>query len=182
MSIKANNRFLVATASLLLLAIVVFSSCLENCGGKKEPPIASQQSGAEITVYFTKSRGSNTVTEGVVRPVPVEADSQLEYALEQLLKGPSNTESVQGFYSEIPKGTRLLEVADNNGKLTINLSRQFTSGGGSNSIKQRMAELEQTVRSVAKDQPVFVTVEGQKLETMGGEGLEVEQPITNNPG
>ena len=193
MAIKPTNRFILAMIPLLLLGVIVFSSCF---GGCHKPTVTTlpptPASPAEVTVYFTKSKGSNTVTEGVVRPLPRPVASasnhdatrirRLHYAIESLLAGPTNDESLQGFYSEIPKGTQLLGIEEKDGQLHVNLSRQFTSGGGSNSIKQRVAELTQTIISSGNGkQPVLVDVEGQKLEIAGGEGLELDQPVTGNP-
>ena len=63
----------------------------------------------------------------------------------------------------------------------MNLSKEFASGGGSNSIKQRMDQVTKTVLAVEKSKPVFIDVEGKKLEILGGEGLEIPSPLTNEP-
>ena len=191
-SIKPTNRFIIAMIPLFLLGIIVFSSCLSTCG-KHVPvvmPPSTPPAANEVTVYFSKSRGTDTVTEGVVRQMPETPAGtpgasiiRLHNALDALLQGPTPDESVTGFFSEIPKGTRLLGISEKGGQLHVNLSKQFTSGGGSNSIKQRVAELTQTITSTASNkEPVVVDVEGQRLDTAGGEGLEVDQPVnTGNP-
>ena len=100
-----------------------------------------------------------------------------DLAIEELLKGPNHEESVQGYYSEIPKGTRLLGVTEENGQVHINLSRQFVTGGGSNSQKQRAEELKRTILGMANGIEVMVEIEGEKLSALLGEGLEIPNPL-----
>lgn len=141
-------------------------------------PITEQPT--EVTVFFTKSKGNASVTEGVVRKLP-PTDSEspvkplpVQFAVQELLKGPSENEVKLGFFSEIPKGTRLLSVTESKTGLEINLSKEFVSGGGSNSMVQRMAELRNTVvSSSGQKEQIHIQIEGQPLETAGGEGLEI---------
>ena len=165
--------------SLLLLAVLVLTSCVRpsplqgNKGLTPQHPTADQ-----VTVFFSKNRGSQIVTEGVVRDIPQQPTQEpLEFALTELLQGPNTVESTQGFFSEIPKGTRLIGMSHQNNTIQINLSGQFTSGGGSNSMQQRLAELSKTILAAEKEKPVYVSIEGQELKVLGGEGVMVNEPI-----
>ncbi|MBX2860858.1 MAG: GerMN domain-containing protein [Vampirovibrio sp.] len=141
-------------------------------------PSPQYQAKDEVVIYFSKAAGSQIQTEPVVRPVPQASQKNLlDFALFKLLEGPTDEESVHGFFSEIPKGTRLLAVQDLQDQIRVNLSKQFVSGGGSNSIQQRLAELTQTILSVEPKRPVYLDVEGKELKVLGGEGLIVEEPI-----
>ncbi len=133
---------------------------------------------ASITIYFTKSRGTQTVTEGVIRHIPKSyAHSDTQYVIETLLEGPNEEESILGFFSEIPKGTRLVGVTETDDAIRINLSEQFISGGGSNSKQQRLAELKRTINSLSTDKHVYVDINGKELEILSGEGVEVAEPL-----
>jgi spore germination protein GerM len=136
----------------------------------------------EVVIFFSKSRGSEIVTEGVIRELPKplvkeEGPKQLEFALTQLLQGPSKEELGRGFFSEIPKGTQMLGVIPKDETLRVNLSQKFTEGGGSSSMQQRLKELSQTVLAVERKKPVYVDIEGQELQVLGGEGVMVDEPI-----
>ena len=157
-----------------------------------EPGQPGQHAAKEaVIVYFSKSQGNETVTEGVVRPYPGKHthDEALNLALQQLLKGPSDAESVQGYFSEIPKGTRLIGITrhgDGQGPgqrqgIRVNLSHQFKSGGGAHSMRQRLQELKRTIADVALPEPVYIDIEGVQLDLLGGEGLEVHEPINRDP-
>lgn len=137
----------------------------------------------EVTLYFSKAKGPENIIEPVVRKVPADKITKpsaewLKFAVEQLLIGPNKQESIHGYFSEIPKGARLLGVSTTSKNIIIDLSTQFTSGGGANSMSQRLKELRGTVKSLSPVKPVIITIEGKPLELLGGEGLEVTEPIT----
>lgn len=178
---QAASRWIQPGVWLLMLAVVI----VPLIGCRQETPTlpdqtsqAGTQTRNEVVVYFTKSRGTEPVTEGVVRHIPADyTGSDLEYAIRELLAGPNEEESLLGFFSEIPKGTRLIAVSEENGKVKVDLSRQFTSGGGANSMQQRLAEMKQTILEAEQSKDVFLSVEGELLETLAGEGVEVGEPL-----
>ncbi len=160
---------------LLVVVLLIAGVVLWN-GGKKTVPLygANNLPPDAVTVFFSKYQGNHSIVENVVRDLPKEMQGEpLQFALTELLKGPTAEEKTQGFYTEIPKGTKLLSLKQSNNTLTINLSRQFTDEGGSTSVIQRVEELKQTVFSVDRTHKINVAVEGKPLEVLGGEGLEV---------
>ena len=80
--------------------------------------------------------------------------------------------------STIPAGTKLLASAIKSDGLHINLSKEFTQGGGSTSMQGRIAQVLYTATSRNPDMPVWIDVEGKALEALGGEGVEIKQPLT----
>jgi spore germination protein GerM len=135
-----------------------------------------------VAIFFSKYQGNQSIVDNVIRKLPPDARHEpLQFALTELLKGPNPEEKSQGFYSEIPKGTRLLSLKQDKESVTINLSRQFETGGGSNSMTQRFEELKQTVFSVDSTHKINLTVEGKPLDILGGEGLEVQDSLTRQP-
>ncbi len=153
-------------------------------GPLKPPDLSAGQSKVntdEVVIFFSKAKGAENITEAVTRPVPsVNQQNQLEFAIQQLLIGPNNDESIHGYFSEIPKGARLLSITKTDKEITVDLSKQFTSGGGANSMAQRLTELKSTIKDIEPSKPVYVTIEGQSLELLGGEGLEITEPINKS--
>lgn len=147
-----------------------------------DPQTVSQQS---VMVYFSKSKGSEMVTEPVSRklpePKPETSKEMIRYAMAELLKGPTEKEQDLGFYSEIPGDTRLLSVKETNSRIDIDVSGEFASGGGSSSMVQRLQQIIKTVVSVRQKKPVYLKVDGKSLEVLGGEGVMVHEPITDDP-
>ncbi len=78
----------------------------------------------------------------------------------------------------IPAGTKLLSSKIKDDGLHIDLSKEFSQGGGSTSMQGRIAQVLYTATSRNPDMPVWIAVEGKQLEALGGEGVEIKQPLT----
>lgn len=158
-------RFLFLVFSFCLL----FSSC--SIGSKRS-------SGSQITLYFTKADPELGVALiPVHRKIP-KGKTAYEVALKELFLGP-NLEEQKNFNlkTEIPEGTRLISIKEDPKSVDLNISSQFLSGGGSETMQVRFRQLRETVLSLAKGRPVYLYIDGQKAKTIGGEGLEVPQPL-----
>jgi spore germination protein GerM len=128
---------------------------------------------AEITVtgYLIESRGNRFVAV----PVPVKAKNS-EEAIATALKDII-TEKKDNLYSAIPENTQILDLAIVNNDIRLNLSKEFTKGGGSASMKGRLVQLLYTATSLNPSANLFLSIDGKPLEDLGGEGLEVSQPL-----
>ena len=60
----------------------------------------------------------------------------------------------------------------------VNLSKEFTSGGGSASMSSRLAQVIYTATSSQRGDRVWISIEGKPLENLGEEGLIINQPMT----
>jgi spore germination protein GerM len=136
-----------------------------------------QQTAAQtVQVYWVKEASGKF--EGVPTKLGVKQagkpDATLQAAFNSLLAGPKDA-SVS---SEIPKGTKLRSLSVKNDGVYVDLSAEFTSGGGSNSMTGRLGQVIYTATSLKPNTKVWISVEGKPLELLGGEGLEVAQPST----
>ena len=98
----------------------------------------------------------------------------LKSALSDLLTGTEDSQQ----YSEIPSNTRLLSMSIESDGVHLNLSEDFVSGGGSNSMISRLAQVLYTATSIEPSTQVWLEVSGEPLTLLGGEGIEIEQPLT----
>jgi spore germination protein GerM len=98
-----------------------------------------------------------------VRPVKrAVAGPGAKAALEELLKGPTDTELSQGLSTEIPAGTRLNSLRVGNGTANADFSSEIRNyGGGSARVQAIMDQIQNTI--MANDdsvKTVVVTVDG----------------------
>ncbi len=104
-------------------------------------------------------------------------ENSLENALKELVSGSKRTERLEGEYTEIPAGTKLLSFKEDDNSISINLSKEFEEGGGAQSVQARLLQLVKTVNLYKENKPVYLYIEGKKAEYLGGEGIYVEQPL-----
>lgn len=134
-----------------------------------------------VTVYFIGQDSSNSeVYKAVKREYDETIDgSKIKYAVKALVAGPTSFEKSKGVYSEIPSGTSVISVNEDAGKVIVNLNAAFEGGGGTDSTYKRIYQLIKTVkRNTTK--PVYLYIEGQKADVIGGEGIMITQPLDEN--
>jgi spore germination protein GerM len=98
-----------------------------------------------------------------------------ENAVRALLTEPVDSiERDLGFTSAIPAATVLHSVTVDGSIATVDLSQEFTSGGGSLSMEARVAQIVFTVTQFAGIDHVRFALDGVPVTTIGGEGLMVD--------
>lgn len=132
------------------------------------------QSQAKTYWLSANSDKLDFVTNAVSVQKSANKNQVLQTALEQLLSQTPNPPAS----TAIPSGTQLLSLKMSDKGVYLNLSDAFTQGGGSESMAGRLGQILYTASSVDPNMPVWISVEGKLLETLGGEGLMLEQPIT----
>ncbi len=140
-----------------------------------EPQPITQQE--QIQVAWLDTTGTNVRLTGKTVTFPESVSSQeiLEEAFNQLLAGPSNSAE---YTTTIPEGTQLLNLETTAEGVKVDLSQEFTSGGGSAAMSARVAQIIYTASTIDANTPVWISVEGEPLENLGGEGITVSQPMT----
>lgn len=134
-----------------------------------------------VNVFFI---GQNANKEEVYKAVNREYDenidgSKIKFAIRSLITGPKMDEQSKGVYSEIPAGTKILSIQETPDKVIINLNSAFENGGGTESLYKRLYQLIKTAkRNTSK--PVYLYIEGNKAEVIGGEGIMLTQPLSDN--
>ncbi|MEO1432131.1 MAG: GerMN domain-containing protein [Cyanobacteria bacterium J06633_8] len=129
------------------------------------------------TVYWLEPSGTsfNLVPQGI----QVQADKSnpskfLEAAFNTLLAGPTEGSGS----SAIPKETKLLSIKTDKDEVRVNLSDDFQFGGGSASMIGRVGQVVYTATALNPKAKVYLELNGEQVEVLGGEGLELEQPLT----
>jgi spore germination protein GerM len=105
----------------------------------------------------------------------VKPERVLQAAVETLLAQPPADAK---YTTAIPPGTKLLSLAVDQTGIHLDLSQEFTSGGGSASMSSRLAQIIYTVSTTSDREPIWISVEGKPLENLGEEGIMISQPMT----
>lgn len=133
----------------------------------------------QSTLYWLSFDGDTVALNPATIELPAEGTSSadaLEVAFTNLMSGPDSAGAATG----IPEGTTLLALSVESDGVHVDLSEDFTFGGGSASMIGRLAQVVYTATALEPDAPVWLSVEGEPLTLLGGEGLEVRQPITRD--
>ncbi len=136
----------------------------------------------EVVPYFFLTEVDGTGGPFLVpvhREVP-ETVGVARAALEMLLAGPSAGElsSTPAISSAAPAGTELLGISIADGVATVDLSAEFESGGGSLSIRGRLAQLVFTLTRFSTVDSVVLQIEGETVEEFSSEGIAIDGPLT----
>jgi len=130
-----------------------------------------------IRAYFVLD--GDVGIEGLVptlREVP-ETTAVARSAMEALLRADILAD-YDHLASAIPAGTRLLGLTIRDGIATVDLSREFESGGGTTTTLYRLGQVTYTLTQFPTVRAVLFRVEGQTVTTFGSEGLVLDGPQT----
>lgn len=146
----------------------------------QSPPLQSdtpvQSSAAEVYWLDMGSDRLELVSQPLNTPESTTGNAEvvLTTALETLLDGPQNA----AHSTTIPPEARLRGIEVKADGVHVDLSADFTTGGGTTSMTGRVAQILYTATSLDPNTPVWLAIESEPLEILGGEGLMIRQPLT----
>ena len=146
----------------------------------QQPAVQPQQK-VYVNVFFI---GQNDAKEEVYKAVKRQYDetidgSKIKFAIQALISGPTAYEKSKGVYSEIPAETHIIAINETSDKVIINLNSAFENGGGTDSLYKRLYQLIKTARRNT-NKPVYLYIEGNRADVIGGEGIMITQPLNDN--
>lgn len=141
---------------------------------------------SSVRLYFTAPGGGNDARAepflvSVERELP--ATPQIAHAaLRALIDGPSDADQalIDGVASAVPGETLLLGVAIDDGIATVDLSREFESGGGSLSMFSRLAQVVYTATQFPTVDAVRFALDGDPVTVFSGEGIVLDAPVSRD--
>lgn len=176
----------------ITIALLVVTAALAGCAEDGDPsapssePTRSSPSGPsgetpspetsparEIALDVWLSSGDSL--RPVRRDVP-ETSAVARAAVEMLLEGPTAREDGLEIASEIPPGVDLLAISISDGVATVDLSGSFDDGGGSATMRMRLAQLIYTVTQFDTVSGMLLRLDGDPVETFSSEGIVISEP------
>ena len=134
-----------------------------------------------VNVFFIgKNEHNEEVYKAVKREYNKEVDgSKVRYAVYSLIGGPKQFEKEHGVYTEVPPYSQVINITEKSDKIIVNLNSSFVNGGGADSLYKRLYQLIKTVKQNTS-LPVYLYIDGQRADVVGGEGLMITQPLSNS--
>jgi hypothetical protein len=114
-------------------------------------------------------------------PAPVERDitgggQMIEFAVLELLKGPTDEEKAAGYVTYIPEGTKLqyTTIKQDRSEFSLNLSRELLEVSGDRDKATRaLTQIVKTVQDVSRIQNVAITVAADAMGEQPQDAFEV---------
>jgi germination protein M len=188
---------------LVLVAITVVAAGCGVGGGVGDGGIVSTTEGPQTTVTVPSEETTTTVTTpGSTTTTVAQATTTVNVyysrdekvcaaarvipktqevgaaAMKALLQGPTDEEKAAGMFSSIPEGTTFLGLTIKDGIATVDLSKEYASGGGSLSMMMRLAEVIFTATQFPTVDGVNFKLDGKAIDVLGGEGLILDHPMS----
>lgn len=134
-----------------------------------------------VNVYFIgKNEHNEEVYKAVKREYNKDVDgSKIKFAISSLIRGPKPEERQRGVYSEVPSGAEVINITEQADKIIVNLNSAFVTGGGTDSLYKRLYQLIKTAK-LNSQIPVYLYIDGQRADVVGGEGIMLSQPLSNS--
>ena len=190
---------LVTAAAVVALVAMTVSCASSNRGANR--PTTTVAPGASSTAPSTSAPETSVPTTSTIPPsTPTTMDVRVYFmhgdnidvahrtitatqqtasaAITELLAGPTPADTAAGLGTAIPAGTRLLGINISGRVATIDLTGKFSSGGGSQSMRSRLAQVTYTLTQFPTIDSVVFNLDGQQVTTFGGEGIMLDHPAT----
>ena len=142
----------------------------------EEPSQVPAATATTAQVYLIEVAGDRF--ELVPSEVRLETDAAPEQLLATAFERLLDNDVESDAFSEIPTDTELLNLSIKDDGVHVNLSGDFQFGGGSASMTGRLAQVIYTASTFEPTAPVWISLDGEPLDLLGGEGLIVDQPMT----
>ncbi len=126
----------------------------------------------ELRVYFAMGEK----VQPVHRQIP-KTEAVAAAAVEALLEGPTPSEADVGLTTAIPADTLFLGVNIADKVATVDLSKEYESGGGTLSMAMRLAQVVYTLTQFPTVEAVQFKLDGSPVEVFSGEGIILDQPV-----
>ena len=134
-----------------------------------------------VNVYFIgKNEHNEEVYKAVKREYNKDVDgSIIRFAVNALVRGPKPDEKQRGVYTEVPMDAKVINITEQSDKIIVNLNSAFVTGGGTESLYKRLYQLIKTAK-LNSNLPVYLYIDGQRADVVGGEGIMLSQPLSNS--
>ncbi len=158
-----QSRFLVAIVVILFLVIAGLVDYFIFSKEGKEPQVSSET--IKVKVYFNNDRLDPEYSCNKVFPVEREiakTQAVAGAALEELLKGATDADKEQGFFTSINPGVKIQKLTIENKTAKVDFDKQLEfQVGGSCRVAAIRAQITQTLKQFPTVDNVIISIDGR---------------------
>lgn len=125
----------------------------------------SEEATMKVYAYFNNNEMDPEVSCNKVFPVErrvPQTQAIARAAIEELLKGPAETEKSQGFFTSINSGVKIQKLTIENGVAKIDFDQQLEfQMGGSCRVSAIRSQITQTLKQFSTVQSVIISIDGR---------------------
>jgi len=158
------NKIFLIILVLILVAVLVyfgFNKLVEKTKKPEEKPIEY----ITVEAFFNNDRMDPEFSCNKVFPVErkiIKTQAVARAALEELLKGVSDQEKTEGFFTSINPGVKIQKLSIDNGVAKVEFDEQLEfQVGGSCRVSAIRAQITQTLKQFSTVQNVIISIDGR---------------------
>jgi len=128
--------------------------------GEEQPPVGGEQT-ATGSIYLYLDGEVAAVERDIMG-----GNQMVEFAVLELLTGPTEEETAAGYITYIPEGVKLqyTTIKQDRSEFSVNLSREFlTLSGDVEASTRALAQIVKTIREVSGIESIGVTIAGEAM-------------------
>lgn len=158
-----KNKIFIATIIILVLVAVGLLYCIWRT--TKEIPSPPQEEFMTVKVFFNNERMDPEFSCNKVFPVErkvLKTEAVARTALAELLKGATDAEKEEGFFTTINPGVKIQSLAIEEGLAKVDFDSQLEfQVGGSCRVSAIRAEITQTLKQFPTVNSVLISIDGR---------------------
>ncbi|NQU18470.1 MAG: GerMN domain-containing protein [Candidatus Saganbacteria bacterium] len=166
MKIPADKRKLALVVALVVVSIICLP-ILFSRAFKSAPPSKIQK------VFFLKSAKLEAVEREPINITPLEVVSKT------LSMGPTKEEKELGYYTEIPKQAKIVNVTKRDRLAIVDFNSALENyGGGATRVQGLIGQIVYSFTELPGIDEVKITINGKDEVILGGEGYSIDKPLS----
>jgi spore germination protein GerM len=118
-----------------------------------------------VKVFFNNNKMDPEFSCNKVFPVErtvLKTDEPEREALVELLSGPAQSETMEGFFTSINSGVKIKNITINNGTISVEFDERLERGvGGSCWVSAIRAQITQTLKQFSNINNVIISIDGR---------------------
>ena len=150
--------------AIILFVIAAILPSNETRDDSQNPPPASIPNELTVSVFFANNDFISEETPcSSVTPVSriIKTDALARNVAEVLLRGPTEEEGIQGFYSHIPSQARLQNIQIENSTLVADFSQELEQNASRCKTEGIQAQLTQTLLQFPNITKLIISINGR---------------------